>query len=97
MCSECTRRRDAFATALGHIRSDAVYRIATALTTACCQRRAQLVYRSAYDEWCRSYVCVFIGRQMMRIVGAEAAQLRLADFREEDRIAKELRMAGDDI
>ncbi len=94
MCFEHGRRRGAVETAHSLLRTDAAALLAAAVLTACAQRRAQLAYITAFDEWCRQYVFAFVRRQAMRIEGALSAQRRLAEFREEDRIAKEKRVAG---
>jgi signal transduction histidine kinase len=93
-CSNLPLRQHAFAVALVHLRNDAAALITRAASSASAQRSAQCQYRLVLADWCRLSIFLFVRRQMMRIAGQEAAQLRRAEFREEDRLAQEQRVAG---
>jgi hypothetical protein len=95
MSFEHARRSVAFEAAHSLLRTDAAALLAAAVAAARAQQRAQLTYIAAFDEWCRQYVFAFVRRQALRIEGALAAQRRRAEFREEDRIAREKRVSGD--
>ena len=95
VCQECVRRRDALAVACSYRLADSVAFIGRTIVAISLQSRAQGVYRQMYDCWCKDYAVLFVRRQMSRMAGAKTAQARLESYREEDRIAKAKRVAGD--
>ncbi len=76
--------------------ADSLAFIARTVVAISLQSRAQGVYRQMYDDWCKDYVVLFVRRQLSRMAGEKAAQVRLEHYREEDRIAKAKRVAGND-
>lgn len=96
VCAEYVRRRDALAVACSYRLANSVAFIVRTVVAVSLQSRAQGVYRQMYDSWCKDYVVLFVRRQLSRMAGAKAAQVRLEHYREEDRIAKAKRVAGVD-
>ncbi len=95
-CAHHRRNKDALAVANEHRKTDAAVRIASAVAASTAQRQGQQVYCRAYDHWCREYVVSFVRRHNARMGGLAAAQAKLAEYREEDRVAQEKRVQGDE-
>jgi hypothetical protein len=93
-CAHHRRNKDAHAVVDEYRRTDAAALINSAAAASSAQRQAHQMYRQAYDHWCTEYVLSFILRQTGRIQGLTAAQARLAQYKEEERVAQEKRVQG---